>query len=167
MIGKRNGGKIHNAACNQSCCWWISGRHWLPSRNRISTPTFPSEGQKDDLNSQFSWLSSSVSRSFETEGLDAARSRRSAYRRDAAQLPLRLGGTGQNRWLPGTVRAGGFGPQQQGGASRLCKTRADENPVSGRLRTTGGNEARTSIVNVLSSSAVVARPLLSPLDRTL
>jgi hypothetical protein len=40
MIGKRNGGKIHNAACNQSCCPWISGRRWLPLRDRPS-PQLP------------------------------------------------------------------------------------------------------------------------------
>ena len=40
--------------------------------------------------------------------------------------------------IPGKVRAGGFGPQQQGGASRLRETGADENSVLGRLRTAGG-----------------------------
>src|ERR1039457_2726386 len=35
MIGKRNGRKIHNATCNQSCCRWISSRHRLLSRKRI------------------------------------------------------------------------------------------------------------------------------------
>ena len=37
---------------------------------------------------------------------------------------------------PGTVRAGGFGPQQQGRASRLRETGPDENSVIGRLRAT-------------------------------
>jgi integrase len=37
--------------------------------------------------------------------------------------------------IPGTVRAGGFGAQQQGRASRLRETRPDENSVVGRLRT--------------------------------
>ena len=57
------------------------------------------------------------------------------YRRDVAQLPLRLGGTRQDRRLSRTVRAGGFGPQQQGRASRLRETGPDENSVLGRLRT--------------------------------
>jgi hypothetical protein len=29
-------GKRKVEMCNQSCCRWISGRRWLPSRNRIS-----------------------------------------------------------------------------------------------------------------------------------
>ena len=43
---------------------------------------------------------------------------------------------------PGTVRAGGFGAQQQGGASRLRETGTDENSVIGRLRTAGGEQSR-------------------------
>ena len=39
MIEKRNGRKIHNATCNQSCCRWISGRRLLTSPNQINTPT--------------------------------------------------------------------------------------------------------------------------------
>ena len=53
--------------------------------------------------------------------------------RDVAQLPLRLGGTRQDRRLSRTVRAGGFGPQQQGGASSLRETRFDENSIAGGL----------------------------------
>lgn len=34
--------------------------------------------------------------------------REALYRHHAPRLPLRLGGMGENRWLPGTVRAGGF-----------------------------------------------------------
>src|SRR5581483_3232965 len=36
------------------------------------------------------------------------------YRRDLAQLPLRLGGTGEDGRLSRTVRAGELGAQQQG-----------------------------------------------------
>ncbi len=36
--------------------------------------------------------------------------------------------------LPGTLRAGGFGPQQQSCASRPCQTRPDENSVTGGIR---------------------------------
>ena len=46
-------GKIHNAACNQSCCQWISGRRWLPSRNRISLSW---ASQSFGLRRQASWL---------------------------------------------------------------------------------------------------------------
>src|ERR1039458_4044934 len=53
----------------------------------------------------------------------------------------------KNRWLPGTIRAGGFGAQQQSGASRLRQTCPDENPVAGRLRTTDSRKGRTGIVN--------------------
>jgi hypothetical protein len=42
--------------------------------------------------------------------------------------------------LPGTFRAGGFGAQQQGGASRLRQMRFDENSVIGRLRTRGNSQ---------------------------
>jgi hypothetical protein len=35
--------------------------------------------------------------------------------------------------IPGTLRAGGFGPQQQGGASGVCETGANENSVTGGL----------------------------------
>jgi len=35
MIGKRNGRKIHNAACNKSWYRWISGCRWLRSGDRI------------------------------------------------------------------------------------------------------------------------------------
>jgi hypothetical protein len=38
--------------------------------------------------------------------------------------------------IAGKVRAGGFGTQQQGGASGVCETRLDENSILGRLRTT-------------------------------
>ena len=68
-------------------------------------------------------------------------------RRDVAQLPVCLGGTRQDGGLPGTVRAGGFGPQQQGGASRLRQTRLDENSVAGRLRATGRRKRPTGSVN--------------------
>jgi hypothetical protein len=40
-------------------------------------------------------------------------------------------------WLSRTVRAGGFGPQQQSGASGVCETGIDENSVAGRLREEG------------------------------
>ena len=43
--------------------------------------------------------------------------------------------------LSRTVRAGGFGPQQQGGASCLRETRPDETPVIGRLRAAGSGES--------------------------
>ena len=62
--------------------------------------------------------------------------------RDAPQLPLRLGGTRQDRRLSRTVRAGGFGAQQQGGASCLRQTRPDENPVAGRIREEGSMKLR-------------------------
>ena len=39
MIGKRNGGKVRNAARNPNCYPWISGHRWLLSRNRINNPT--------------------------------------------------------------------------------------------------------------------------------
>src|ERR1035437_2137596 len=35
LIGKRIGRRIRNAACNQSCCRWFSGRCWLPAHNQI------------------------------------------------------------------------------------------------------------------------------------
>ena len=41
MIGKRNGGRIHNVACNQSCCRWVSGRRRLSSRNQINISYVP------------------------------------------------------------------------------------------------------------------------------
>ena len=41
MIGKRNGRKIHTTVCNQSCCRWISGRHYLLLHNRIKTFASP------------------------------------------------------------------------------------------------------------------------------
>ena len=44
--------------------------------------------------------------------------------------------------LPGTLRAGGFGPQQQGSASCLRETRPDETPVIGRLREEGSMKLR-------------------------
>jgi hypothetical protein len=55
------------------------------------------------------------------------------FRRHASQLPLRLGRTRQDCRLSRTIRAGGFGPQQQGRASRLRETRPDENSVLGRI----------------------------------
>jgi hypothetical protein len=36
---EKDGGKIHNAGCSQSCCRWIFGCHWLPSCNPINTST--------------------------------------------------------------------------------------------------------------------------------
>ena len=45
-------------------------------------------------------------------------------------------------WVPGTVRTGGFGAQQQGGASCLRETRIDENSVTGRLRTEGNHKGQ-------------------------
>jgi hypothetical protein len=68
-------------------------------------------------------------------------------RRDVTQLPLRMGGTRQDRRLPGKVRAGGVGTQQQGRASRLCETGIDENSIAGRLRTAGRREALSGGVN--------------------
>ena len=59
------------------------------------------------------------------------------YRRDIAQLPLRLGGTRQDRRLSRTVRAGGFGTQQQGRASRLRETGLDENSVAWKITNNG------------------------------
>ena len=38
--------------------------------------------------------------------------------------------------IPGTLRAGGTGAQQQGRASRLRETGFDENSIAGGLRTT-------------------------------
>ena len=74
---------------------------------------------------------------------------RTASQRDSLspQLPLCVGGTGQDRRLPGTVCAGSFGPQQQRGASRLRETCLDENPVTGRLRTTGHRKGQTGNMN--------------------
>ena len=46
-----------------------------------------------------------------------------------------------NGYIPGTIRAGGFGTQQQGGASRLRQTCPDENSVAGGIRTTGSVKA--------------------------
>jgi hypothetical protein len=68
----------------------------------------------------------------------------------------------RRRLLPGTVCAGGFGTQQQGGASRLLETRPDENPVSGRLRTTGSDEGRTGSVNagMVQFVKLAAQPIL-------
>ena len=45
-----------------------------------------------------------------------------------------VGGTGQNCGLPGKIRAGGFGPQQQGSASCLRKTGVDEDSLFTGLR---------------------------------
>ena len=61
-------------------------------------------------------------------------------RRDAPQLPLRLGGTRQDCRLPGAVRTSGFGPQQQGRASCVCEASVDENPVAGGIRTAGSDK---------------------------
>ena len=52
-----------------------------------------------------------------------------------AQLPLRLGGTGEDRRLSRTVRAGGPRPQQQGRPSRLCAQSQGGIAVAGRIRT--------------------------------
>ena len=60
------------------------------------------------------------------------------------RLPLRLGGTRRDRRLSGTFRAGGFGAQQQGRASRLRETGFDENSFLGRLRTARDIQALTS-----------------------
>jgi integrase len=66
------------------------------------------------------------------------------HRHHVAQLPLRMGGTRQDLRLPGTVRPGGFGAQQQGRASRLRETRPDENPVTGRLREETGRRGHSA-----------------------
>ena len=34
-------GGIHNVACNQSCCRWVSGRRRLSSRNQINISYVP------------------------------------------------------------------------------------------------------------------------------
>ena len=67
-------------------------------------------------------------------------------RGDVAQLPLRLGRTGEDLWLPGTVCTRGFGSQQPGGASRLCETGVDEAPIAGAIRTTSSGKSRTGNV---------------------
>jgi hypothetical protein len=61
------------------------------------------------------------------------------------------GGTRQDARLPRMVRPGGFGPQQQGGASRLRETGADENPLAGRLRATHSGEDRIGRVNTVNA----------------
>jgi hypothetical protein len=63
--------------------------------------------------------------------------------------------------IPRTVRAGGFGTQQQGGASRLRETGIDENSVAGRLRTAGSHEDRSG--DRLPSGGIMAthKPKLS------
>jgi hypothetical protein len=48
--------------------------------------------------------------------------------------------------MPGTVCAGGIGPQQQGRTSRLRKTGTHENSVTGGLRTTGSGKHLTIII---------------------
>src|SRR5208282_6639289 len=51
----------------------------------------------------------------------------------AAFLPLRLGGTGFEVWIPGAVRTASVGAQFQGGALRLLETRRSHRAVAGRL----------------------------------
>jgi hypothetical protein len=53
-------GKIHNAACNQNCCRWISGRRWLPSPNRINTPNL-----REPINVAFIVLASTTLSDYE------------------------------------------------------------------------------------------------------
>jgi len=53
--------------------------------------------------------------------------------------------------ITGTVRTGGFGAQQQGGASRLRQARSDENSVTGRLRAEGGSKNGTGNMNAAGS----------------
>jgi ribulose-5-phosphate 4-epimerase/fuculose-1-phosphate aldolase len=49
--------------------------------------------------------------------------------------------------VAGTIRAGGFGAQQQGGASGVCQTGADEIAVAGAIRKANGGERRTGDLN--------------------
>jgi hypothetical protein len=74
-IGKRIGRKIRNATCNQSCCQWVFGRRWLPSRNRInakrpSTPMSPTctlfGMPPRAMTAQFSNSNGRMTRSFST-----------------------------------------------------------------------------------------------------
>jgi hypothetical protein len=53
--------------------------------------------------------------------------------------------------LPGTIRAGGFGPQQQSGASRLCKACFDEAAITRRLRAAGHQRARKRMLTILQT----------------
>jgi len=65
---------------------------------------------------------------------------------DAAQPQAWLEGL-KAPWLPGTLRAGGFGPQQQRRASGLRETGADENPLVAGIRRTCRYEVRTDSLN--------------------
>jgi len=56
-----------------------------------------------------------------------------------AQLPVRLGGTCNNRRLPGTVRAAGPGSQQQGCPPGLCETGSGHAATVGGLRKEHGD----------------------------
>ncbi len=51
-------------------------------------------------------------------------------------------------WENGTVCDGESGPQQQGGASSLCKKGVDENSIVGGLRTAGSAQGRITLTPI-------------------
>jgi hypothetical protein len=46
-------GKIHNEVCLPICCRWISGRRWLPPRNRINGRTLREAKWPSEIESAF------------------------------------------------------------------------------------------------------------------
>ena len=67
------------------------------------------------------------------DGVQATVRRVEDQGRVAAFVSVCVGGAGVEMRFPGAVCAAGVGTQLQGGASRLCQTRPDENSVAGRL----------------------------------
>jgi hypothetical protein len=83
-----------------------------------------------------------------------------------------VGGAGEIVRLPGTVCAGGLGPQQQGGASGVCEKGADENSVAGglrKLRPSGRpNSNAAKFISALELIALLAdREWLDKLTKTI
>jgi len=69
------------------------------------------------------------------------------YRGDVAQLPIRLGGEGEDGWVSGTVRPGGVRAQQQGGSPGVCETSVDEIAVVGGIRRKSGKANNRELSN--------------------
>jgi hypothetical protein len=70
-------------------------------------------------------------------------------------LPLRLGGTCQDLWIPGKIRPGGFGAQQQGRASRIRPESPGRDSDPEGLRAEAGGQ-RQCHCEVDSSGGLIA-----------
>ena len=118
--------------CKLLTCWRFSIPSARPFRQHSQTPIIAASKNRKSL----------------LYALD----RKTGFTPNQEAATLRLGRTRQDRWLPGTVRAGCAGAQQQSGASGLCEMRPDETPVLERLRATRRDQNQT---NFATAAAII------------